>query len=287
MHSNKEKESVALNSLFAAIFLTAGKFVVGIFTGSLGILSEALHSGLDLVAAGVTYFSVKISDKPADETHQYGHGKIENLSAFIEALLLLVTCIWIIYEASNRLITGNFEIELSIWSYIIVISSIIIDYGRSRALLKAAKKHNSQALEADALHFSTDIWSSSVVLLGLIAAQFGIFWADSVAALGVAIIIIKVSIDLSKRSVAVLLDSAPKEIYNQVTEILSNIEDILRVKQVRIRNSGADYFIDITAEVDKLLPFVETHDISDRIEEEIKSKISRSDVTVHLEPFMD
>ena len=196
----KEKKKVALISVFAAIFLTGFKLVVGLLTGSLGILSEALHSGLDLVAAVITYFSVRISDKPADKEHNYGHGKIENFSALIETFLLLITSIWIIIEAIKRLVTGQTHIEVSVWSYIVVVSSIIIDITRSRALYKVAKKHNSQALEADALHFSTDIWSSFVVLLGLICANFGLFFADSVAALGVAVIVLVVTYRLGKRA---------------------------------------------------------------------------------------
>jgi cation diffusion facilitator family transporter len=205
----KEKKRVALISVFAAVFLTGFKLVIGILTGSLGILSEALHSGLDLVAAVITYFSVRISDKPADKEHHYGHGKIENLSALIETILLLVTCAWIIIEAIERLASGKTHIEVNVWSYIVVISSIIIDVSRSRALYKVAKKHNSQALEADALHFSTDIWSSAVVLFGLICSNFGYFFADSVAALGVAIIVLFVSFKLGKKAIDVLIDKAP------------------------------------------------------------------------------
>jgi cation diffusion facilitator family transporter len=192
----QEKLNVALVSVFAAVFLTGSKLVIGIMTGSLGILSEALHSGLDLVAAVITYFSVRISDKPADKQHNYGHGKIENFSAFIETILLVITCIWIVYEASNRLISGKTHIEVGAWSYIVVVSSIVIDISRSRALSRVAKKYNSQALEADALHFATDIWSSAVVLLGLICANFGYYFADSIAALGVAIIVLFVSYQL-------------------------------------------------------------------------------------------
>ena len=162
----KEKKTVALSSIVAAVFLTGFKFVVGFITGSLGLLSEALHSCLDLMAAVITFFSVRISDKPADEKHNFGHGKVENLSALIQTMLLLVTCVWIVYEALHRLITKNVEIEVNIWAYVVIISSIIVDFSRSRVLNRVAKKYNSQALEADALHFSTDIWSSCVVLLG-------------------------------------------------------------------------------------------------------------------------
>ena len=126
--AQKEKKKVALLSVFAAILITIGKLIIGLLTGSLGILSEALHSGLDFVAAAITYLTVRISDKPADENHQYGHGKYENFSAFVETLLLFITCFWIIYEASHRLITGKTEIEVSVWSYVVVIASIIIDF---------------------------------------------------------------------------------------------------------------------------------------------------------------
>ncbi len=281
---NKEKLGVALNSVFAAIFLTASKIIVGVMTGSLGILSEALHSALDLVAAAITYFSVRVSDKPADDDHHFGHGKIENLSALIETVLLLVTCIWIVYEATHRLTTGNWEIEVTYWSYIVVVSSIISDVWRSRALMKAAKKFNSQALEADALHFSTDIWSSAVVLLGLICCNFGIYWADSVAALGVAFIVIGVSYRLGKKAIVVLLDQAPAGMKDEIRELAVSISEVKSISQIRIRNAGADYFVDITAQANYDMSFVQAHELSHKIEHAVQAKISRCDVTVHLEP---
>ncbi len=239
----KEKKRVALISVFAAIFLTGFKLVIGILTGSLGILSEALHSGLDLVAAVITFFSVRVSDKPADREHNFGHGKIENFSAFIETILLVITCVWIIYEAVGRLASGKTHIEVTVWSYIVVISSIIIDISRSRALSKVAKKYNSQALEADALHFSTDIWSSAVVLLGLICANFGLFFADSVAALFVALIVLFVSYKLGKRATEVLLDKAPQETIKKVEKILKTYDEVFQFHSLKIRTAGADTFI--------------------------------------------
>ena len=186
----KHKKAIALKSVMAAIFLTTFKLLIGALTGSLGILSEALHSGLDLIAAVITFFAVKFSDLPADKEHNYGHGRIENISALIETFLLFVTCFWIIYEAIHRLITNKIEIEVTVWSFIVISTSIIIDVTRSRALYKVARQYNSQALEADALHFSTDIWSSSVVLVGLTGAAFKFFYADSIAALVVAILVL-------------------------------------------------------------------------------------------------
>src|SRR5215467_7163482 len=163
----REKRAVAGNSVLAAIAITVLKIIVGITTGSLGILSEAAHSGLDLVAALVTFFSVRVSDKPADADHQYGHGKVENFSAFLETGLLLLTCVWIVYEAIKRLMVHNVEIEPSLAAFLVMFFSIAVDTWRSRALRRIASKYDSQALQADALHFSTDIWSSSVVIIGL------------------------------------------------------------------------------------------------------------------------
>ncbi len=237
----QEKKKVALLSVFAAIFLTGIKFVIGILSGSLGILSEALHSALDLVAAIITYFSVSISDKPSDRNHHFGHGKVENLSALIETVLLLVTCVWVIYEAIHRLITGTTEIEVSVWAYVVVITSIVIDFSRSRALKKVAEKHNSQALEADALHFSTDIWSSTVVLIGLVCAQFGFFIADAIAALMVAGIIIYVSFQLGKKAIDVLLDKAPHESISKVEDILKNRPEVKYFHNLKMRTAGAGY----------------------------------------------
>ncbi len=282
--ASKEKNKVAFISVIAAIFLTSFKIVVGILTGSLGILSEALHSALDFVAAAITWFAVRLSDKPADEDHHYGHGKIENLSALIETLLLLITCVWIIYEAVSRLISGETHIEVNIWSYIVVISSIIIDISRSSALMRVAKKHNSQALEADALHFSTDIWSSSVVLLGLICANFGIFVADSIAALFVAVIVIYISYKLGKRSINVLLDKVPEETYLKIKSILDGLTEIERYHDLKVRAAGAEIFVEFNIHVKSELNIKQSHDTASMIENKIKNEISRCHVHVHVEP---
>src|SRR5712672_3674568 len=163
----REKRAVAGNSVLAALVITSLKIVVGIATGSLGILSEAAHSGLDLIAALMTFFSVRVSDRPADADHQYGHGKVENFSAFIETGLLLLTCAWIIYEAVLRLFFRHIDIEPSVAAFAVMLFSMGLDFWRSRVLARIASKYDSQALEADALHFSTDIWSAGVVILGL------------------------------------------------------------------------------------------------------------------------
>jgi len=282
--AQNEKKKVAFISVLAAIFITTGKLIIGLMTGSLGILSEALHSGLDFVAAAITYFAVKISDKPADDKHHYGHGKFENLSAFAETLLLVITCIWIIYEAVNRLVSGKMEIEVTIWSYIIVISSIIVDFSRSRALMKAAKKYNSQALEADALHFSTDIYSSFVVLIGLVCANFKFYLADSIAALVVAMIVIKIAYKIGKQSIDVLLDKTSPEMIRKVNKILREIPEIHTFHDVKIRTSGAYTFVDLNIHVASHITIEAAHEISTKVEETICNSIERCEVHVHTEP---
>lgn len=280
----KEKKSVALISVFAAVFLTGSKLIIGTVTGSLGILSEALHSGLDLVAAVITYFSVSVSDKPADKNHHFGHGKIENFSAFLETILLLITCGWIIYEAVIRLVSGNTHIEVNVWSYVVIVGSIIIDINRSRMLSRVAKKFNSQALEADALHFSTDIWSSSVVLLGLICANFGFYYADSIAALGVAFIVLFVCYKLGKRSIDVLLDKAPLETINKIELILGTFSEIKHFHNLKVRTAGADTFVKVILTVDGQISLIQAHEICDKVEKEISTVIDRCEVFVHAEP---
>jgi cation diffusion facilitator family transporter len=280
----KEKRQVAGVSVFAAFFLTGFKLVVGLMTGSLGLLSEALHSGLDLVAAIITWFSVRISDRPPDQNHPYGHGKIENFSALVETFLLLITCAWIIYEAISRLVSGNTHIEVNIFSYVVVITSIVVDVLRSRALYRVARKYNSQALEADALHFSTDIWSSAVVLLGLILAHFEFYFADSVAALGVAIIVLGVSYKLGKRAIDVLLDRSPAALVSQLEEELKKAQGILRYHDLKVRTAGAENFVEVTIHVEPGLPLEKAHEISHQVEKQIIEAIPRSFVHVHIEP---
>jgi len=290
---NKEKNSAALTSVIAAIGLTAFKLVVGISTGSLGILAEAAHSSLDLVAALVTMVAVRFSGRPADESHNYGHGKVENLSALFETMLLLVTSAWIIYEAIQRLVNNKVEVEVTVWSFIVMVVAIIIDATRSRVLYNAARKYDSQALEADALHFSTDIWSSSVVILGLIGVLVservsGLAWmkqADAVAAMGVACIVIFVSYNLGKRTIAGLLDTAPKGLDEKIQAAVASMPGVLDCHQIRVRNSGPEVFIDAHILVDSSLDLATVHKLTDEIEIAIHNIVPRADVTVHPEPM--
>jgi cation diffusion facilitator family transporter len=262
-------------------------------TNSLGILAEAAHSGLDLVAAGMTYFAVRVSDRPADKEHPFGHGKIENLSALFETVLLLATSGWIIYEAIQRLFFHpNIIPEASVWAFVVMGASIIIDYTRSRILYRAARKYRSQALEADALHFSTDIWSSSVVILGLIGLTIarvvpGLNWmhkADSVAALVVAVIVIYVSGELGWRTISALLDTAPKGLADKIEKVAARVPGVVDAHAIRIRPSGAHTFIDMHVTMDGNVTLEDAHAATMVIEEAILKEISPADVTVHVEP---
>jgi len=292
--AQKEKSSAALSSVIAAVGLTIFKVIVGVATNSLGILAEAAHSALDLMAAVMTLFAVRVADKPADKQHPFGHGKVENVSALFETLLLLATSGWIIYEAIHRLAAPETHVEISIWSFIVMGTSIVIDVSRSRMLYAAAKKHNSQALEADALHFSTDIWSSSVVILGLILVLVGRWFpsltflekGDAVAALVVAAIVIFVSGELGMRSIQALLDSAPKDgERDRIIQEINKIEDINGVHAVRIRSSGAGWFVDMHVTMNGRMSLKRSHALTEKVEEKVKEILPGADVTVHVEPI--
>ncbi len=295
--AEREKRLVALSSVIAAIFLTSFKLTIGLLTRSLGILSEAAHSGLDLVAAGVTLFAVRASDRPADADHPYGHGKVENFSALIETLLLFITCGWIIYEATQRLFFQTIEVKVSYWSFIVMGLSIAIDLTRSRALMKAAKKHGSQALEADALHFSTDVWSSAVVIAGLIAVSIGelikssnpgmaswFFRSDAIAALGVSGIVIYVSVNMGSRSIRTLMDSAPIGINAAVERVVTSIPGVIAVDRIRSRQSGPSVFVDMTLAVSRTASLEEAHSIASAAESAVQKLLPRTDVMVHIDP---
>ncbi len=288
----QRKRAVALTSLAAAVGLTAFKVVIGLLTGSLGILAEAAHSGLDLVAAGATYVAVRTSSRPPDREHRYGHGKIENLSALFETVLLLATCVWIVYAAVNRLMKGGVEVEVTAWSFIVMATSIAIDWSRSRALYRVAKETRSQALEADALHFQTDIWSSSVVIVGLICVRIAqwapaIGWlrnADAVAALAVAAIAVVVTVRLGVRTVEALMDAAPSDMERRIVQAAESVPGVIDCHHVRFRYSGPTLFVDAHISMDGQMPLATAHQIADQVETAIQAEFPEADVTVHPEP---
>jgi cation diffusion facilitator family transporter len=280
-----EKQSAALSSLVAAVGLTIFKIVVGVWTGSLGILAEAAHSGLDLVAAGLTFLAVRFSGRPADCTHLYGHGKIENLSALAETLLLLLTCVWIVWEAVHRLRSHAAQVQVTVWSLVVMLTSIAVDFSRSRMLARTAKKYHSQALEADALHFRTDVWSSAVVIAGLGAVRMGLWWGDAVAALGVSAVVVWVSVQLGRRTVDALLDSAPVGMEQRIATAVSAVDGVRDCHHVRVRYSGPVPFIDLHVLVDGGQTLAEAHRLTETIEAVIQGIAPQADVTVHPEPF--
>ena len=290
-----EKRRVANSSVAAALLLTTTKAIVGVLTGSLGLLSEALHSGLDLVAAAVTCFAVHASDKPADAEHAYGHGKIENLSALIETLLLFVTCGWIIHAAVKRLFFKPELVEATFWSFAVVGLSIIVDYSRSRALMRVAKRHNSQALEADALHFSTDIWSSAVVLLGLSLVAIGdligqgpmLQRADALAALGVAVIVLQVSWRLGRRTTDALLDRAPDGLAAELAQCIVAVPGVAAIGKLRVREAGARMFVDVVIHVHGQMTVARGHAVSEVVEKAVLQRLPGADVVVHVEPVAE
>jgi cation diffusion facilitator family transporter len=289
----QEKRSVALNSLLAAIAITSLKLIVGVTTRSLGILSEAAHSGLDLVAALVTLLSVRVSDKPADAEHQYGHGKVENFSAFIETGLLLLTCVWILWEAVRRL-SGQHSVHIqpSIAAFGVMFLSMFVDWWRSRKLQKIAVKYDSQALEADALHFSTDIFSSGVVALGLGLVWAGTHWqipwlakADPVAALMVSGVIVYVSSRLARRTIDALLDAAPAGYRGRIVDAALKVDGVIEVERVRIRRAGNRYFADLTVGLARNVTFQRSGQVVAEITRAVREILPDADVVIHSVPL--
>src|ERR1700722_12064236 len=209
------KRSAAIFSVFAAGLITLLKFVTGLLTGSLGMLSEAAHSAIDLIASAITLFSVQVSDRPADEDHNYGHGKVESLSAFVETGIMFASCLWIVSEAITRIVTHkHLAVKPSIWPFAVLLCSIVVDFTRSRALGRIAREHRSDALAADSIHFATDMWASFAVMLGLAAtfageryAQPWLEYADPIAAVVVSAVILRVTWKLARQTVDALLDA--------------------------------------------------------------------------------
>jgi len=285
MEHSQQKQNVAFSSVIASLFLTAMKLVVGIMTGSIGIISEAAHSALDFGAAALTLYAVKMSDKPADSKHHYGHAKVESVSALIETGLLVLTSIGIIYAAAERLIAGTTEVEVTWYAIAIMVISIVVDYSRSRALLKVAKKTNSQALEADALHFSSDILSSAVVLVGLLFVSIGIDWADAVAGIAVAILVGKAAFSLGKKTIDVLIDAAPEGIAERIEEITMTVGGVISVDKIRVKPTGPQVFIEMAVCVNRTLSVEKVQAICSSIEQKVREEFPVGDITINSRPI--
>lgn len=296
IHAWEEKRSAAFLSVAAACVITALKLIVGILTGSLGMLSDAAHSGVDLIGAGLTFLSVRVSDKPADENHPYGHGKVENLSAFVETFLMLASSVWIMIEAIIRIFVHPVPVRLSVWPFLVLLTSIFVDFGRSRKLKSVADRYHSDALAANALHFSSDIWSSVAVLIGLAASwlgssamgrSMGLKWmrfADSVAAIVVALLILHFAWRLAWRTIGALTDAIPEDISRRVLRELRSVDGVLSVDQARMRRSGGRYFADFALSLSRQLTFQRTEELVREATDAVRRILPEADVVIHTVP---
>jgi cation diffusion facilitator family transporter len=290
------KRSAALTSLLAALGIALLKLLTGVLTGSLGMLSEAAHSGIDLIAAGITLMAVRVSDKPADEDHNYGHGKLESVSAGFEVLLMVGSCVWIAREAILRIMHHeHLDLSWSVWPFLVLGLSILVDFTRSRNLHRVALEHHSDALEADALHFGTDIWSSAAVFVGLLASFAGerlhipaLEYADPVAALVVAAIILWVTTRLARQTLDSLLDATPPELRAQIqSDLMKELEatdGVLGVQRLRVRRSGPDYFVDLTLSLPRNLTFQRSEQITFAATAAVQKRLPGADVVIHTVP---
>ena len=279
-----DKQRVALVSLAASALLAAAKFIAGLVTGSLAILSEAVHSLIDFGATAVTYSAVRFADRPPDDTHHFGHAKAESVAALIETGLLFLTTAWIIYESLSRLIAGQNDVAVTWWAVAIIVGSIIIDWNRSRALRQAAEAHASEALAADALHFSSDMWSSAAVIIGLLLVWYGLPAADSIAALVVAGFVALAALRLGQRTLASLLDAAPEGAVAVIEEAAELTPGVLGVSKVRVRPAGPTLFFDVDIKVRRTLPFDEVDAIKSAFVAAVRQRFQGADVSVTTVP---
>jgi cation diffusion facilitator family transporter len=277
--------------MLAAFVMTLLKLAAGLLSGSLGVLSDAAHSGLDLIAAALTYFSVNFSDKPADEDHTYGHGKIENLSAFTEAGLMAVSCAWIVWKAINRIFFQAVELHHSLWPVLVLVTSIGVDYWRSRKLHAVAERTGSPALATDAFHFSSDIWATVAVLAGLgatwLGALLGVAWlryADPFAAIVVSLMILRMTVRLGHAAAGALIDEIPAETRRKLVREVERVQGVMAVEQARVRKSGAEYFADLTLALPRLSTFEHTEELVRAATAAAHRVLPTADVVIHTVP---
>lgn len=290
MASSAKRRTAAI-SVLAASLMVALKLWAGIASDSIGMLSEAVHSGLDLMASILILASVTISDRPADEDHAYGHGKMENLAAFTETLLMVASVLWILWEAAERIFGHAQPLRLSIWPFAVLLLSMGVDFLRSRALGRVARETQSQALEADALHFSMDIWSSLAVIAGLLASfaaqRWNLHWlrfGDPLAAIAVSIIIFKVCWKLARQTADILTDAAPIGTRRRVADSVRRLPNILGIERVRVRLSGNHYFADLTVGMPRNLSFQRTEQIKEQVADAVHRVLPDADVVVNVVP---
>jgi cation diffusion facilitator family transporter len=279
------KETVAFSSIIASGLLTILKLTVGLLTGSLGILSEAAHSALDCAGTVLTFIAVRIGDKPPDLDHPYGHGKVESIAALAETALLFATSAWIIVTAGGRLLHGGTEIEPS-WTAVGVMAlSMIVDFARSRKLSKVARETNSPALEADALHFRSDIYSSGVVILGLGLVYLGYPQGDPLSAMGVAIFVLRAGYRLGRETIETLIDTAPKGIDTIVRTAIRDLPDVSRIERVRGGPRGSSVFVDLEVAVGRTLSLERVAEIKDEVTQRVQQALPGADVLVVTRPL--
>jgi cation diffusion facilitator family transporter len=286
-----EKRRVARHSMLAAAVMTLLKLAAGLLSGSLGVISDSAHSGLDLAGAALTYFSVRVSDKPADEGHTYGHGKFENLSSFTEVILMVASSAWIIWEAIARILHHAVAVTHFAVPVAVLLASITVDFWRSRKLRAVAGRTGSPALATDAFHFSSDIWASVAVLLGLaanfIGARFSVpilRYADPVAALLVSLMIIRLTFHLGHESVSALLDEVPVETRRRILAEVRRVPGVLAVEQTRVRRAGAGYFADLTIALPRRFTFEHTGELVRTATEAVHHVLPEADVVIHTVP---
>jgi cation diffusion facilitator family transporter len=280
-----EKERVALGSIGASAALTIAKAAVGFATGSLAILSEAAHSLIDFAATLMTYFAIRVADKPADKEHHYGHGKVESVSALAETGLLFVLSGVVLWEATQRLFGGHgHPVEATAAAFGVIAISIVVDFMRARALSRVAAKTSSQALEADALHFSSDMWSSAAVLLGLVGVRLGYEWADSAAAIVVALFVCLAGWRLGRRTVDTLTDTAPAGVAERIAAIARKVRNVVTVDRVRAREVGPTVFGEIEVGASRTLPLDRVEKLKADIEAAVKAVLPQAEIGVIVTP---
>jgi cation diffusion facilitator family transporter len=283
---NREKTSIARLSIISNLSLVILKLAVGFMIGSVSVISEAIHSGIDLVAAIIAYFSVRTSSLPPDQKHAFGHGKIENISGTVEAILIFVAAGLIIFEAYKKLVHGV-EIEDVSLGIAVMLLSAIVNFFVSGRLMKTAKRTESIALEADAWHLRTDVLTSLGIFGGLVAIKLtGIAILDPILAILVALFILKAALELTIKSVRDLMDAKlPDEEEKEISGIIAqHANEYVGFHELRTRKSGSDRFIDLHLVVSKKVTVEESHGLADRIEAGIKERFPRASVMIHVEP---
>jgi cation diffusion facilitator family transporter len=279
-----QKERVALISMLSSGALAVAKFAIGFLTGSIGLISEGVHSSSDFVATVVTWWAVRISDKPADANHHFGHGKMESMAALFEVLLLFGAAGWIALEAGKRLLGEPHVIEAAPIAIAILVVSIVVDFWRVRALRRVTKATRSPALEADALHFLSDMLASGVVLVGMIFVIYGYLTADAVAALVVACFILTAAVRLGIRTFNSLVDAAPADDGPAVSSLVSQIPQVIAVERTRLRVAGATLFVELTIAVSRTMPLDRVATLKVEVIEAVQRKFPNAEVTVTTEP---